>query len=295
MHRWCFYFCAVRPPYITDTFLHQFIAQALAEDVGGGDHTSLAVIPPDSVSRARLLVKAQGILAGVEVAQVVFKQVDSSLMLDVRLYDGAAVKPGDVAFTVQGNSRSILVAERLVLNIMQRMSGIASYTHKMTRLVEGTKARLLDTRKTTPNFRLLEKWAVLIGGGHNHRLGLFDGIMIKDNHIDVAGGVEKAIIRAKDYLRARNLNLPVEIEVRSLEELDKVLAIGGVDVVMLDNMNVKDMKEAVSRINGRIKTEASGGITEENIREVALTGIDYISMGALTHSARIMDMSMKIF
>lgn len=294
-YRRCFYFCAVRPPYITDTFLHQFIAQALLEDVGEGDHTSLAVIPQDSISRARLLIKEAGILAGVEVALTIFKQVDSSLTLDVQLHDGAEVKPGDVALTVQGSSRSILMAERLVLNTMQKMSGIASYTRKLTKLVEGTKARLLDTRKTTPNFRLLEKWAVLIGGGQNHRLGLFDMIMIKDNHIDIAGGVEEAIKRVNDYLRARNLKLPVETEVRNLKELDKVLAAGNVDVVMLDNMSLADMEEAVRRINGKVKTEASGGITEATIRPIALTGVDYISVGALTHSVKSLDMSLKIF
>lgn len=285
----------MRPPYITDTYLQQFIARALGEDVGEADHTSRAVIPPDSESRARLLVKAEGILAGVEVALAVFKQIDASLIVDVQLNDGAAIKPGDVAFTVQGNSRSILMAERLVLNTMQRMSGIATRTRQLAKLIEGTNAKLLDTRKTTPNFRLLEKWAVFIGGGYNHRLGLFDMIMIKDNHIDIAGGVETAIIRVKDYLRAHNLKLPVEIEVRNLEELDKVLAVGGVDVVMLDNMSLKNMEEAVKRISGKIKTEASGGITEENLREIALTGVDYISVGALTHAVKSLDMSLKIF
>ena len=242
-----------------------------------------------------MLIKEAGILAGVEAALVIFKQVDNTLTVDVRLDDGAEVKPGDVAFTVQGPSRSILVAERLVLNTMQRMSGIASYTRKLTKLVEGTKARLLDTRKTTPNFRLLEKWAVLIGGGRNHRLGLFDMVMIKDNHIDIAGGVEEAILRVNHYLHARKLKLPVEIEVRNLEELDKVLAVGGVDVVMLDNMSLTEMEEAVKRINGRMKTEASGGIREETIRAIALTGVDYISVGALTHSVKSLDMSLKIF
>lgn len=275
--------------------MHQFIAQALREDAGVGDHTSLAVVPEESVSCARLLVKETGILAGVEAAIAIFKHIDSSLTVEVHFHDGAEVRPGDVAFVVEGSSRSILLAERLVLNVMQRMSGIASYTRCLVKQVEGTQARLLDTRKTTPNFRLFEKWAVLIGGGYNHRLGLFDMIMIKDNHIHIAGGVQEAIIRAKDYLRARNLQLSVEVEVRNLAELDAVLAIGGVDVVMLDNMSVEDMKEAIKRVGGRIKTEASGGITEETIRQVALTGVDYISVGALTHSANSLDLSLKIF
>ncbi|MCX7636934.1 MAG: carboxylating nicotinate-nucleotide diphosphorylase [Cyclobacteriaceae bacterium] len=285
----------MRPAYITDNFLNQFITQALREDVGEGDHTSLAVIPADSVSRARLLVKEEGVLAGVEVALEIFNHIDATLNTEIYLKDGSEVKPGDVAFVVHGSSRSMLMAERLVLNTMQRMSGIATGTRRLVKLVEGTSVKLLDTRKTTPNFRLLEKWAVVIGGGHNHRLGLFDMIMIKDNHIDIAGGVEPAIVRAKDYLRALNQKLPIEIEVRSLEELDEVLAIGGVDVIMLDNMTPEQMTQAVKRINGRFKTEASGGITEVTIRQIALTGVDYISVGALTHSVRSLDLSLKIF
>lgn len=285
----------MRPAYITGNFLNQFITQALREDVGEGDHTSLAVIPSDSVSRARLLIKEEGVLAGVEVALEIFNHIDAALSVDVHLKDGSEVKPGDIAFVVHGSSRSILMAERLVLNTMQRMSGIATGTRRLVKLVEGTSVKLLDTRKTTPNFRLLEKWAVVIGGGHNHRLGLFDMIMIKDNHIDIAGGVEPAIVRAKDYLRALNRKLAIEIEVRSLEELDEVLATGGVDVVMLDNMTPEQMTQAVKRINGRFKTEASGGITEATIRQIALTGVDYISVGALTHSVRSLDLSLKIF
>ncbi len=263
--------------------------------MGPADHTSLAVVPPESVSRAQLLVKEPGILAGIEAAQAIFNELDRNVNVSVLLADGETVKPGDIAFTVQGSSRSILMAERLVLNTMQRMSGIATRTNQMVKLLKGTQTKILDTRKTTPNFRLMEKWAVAIGGGYNHRLGLFDRVMIKDNHIDIAGGVQEAIQRTKDYLRARNLQLKIEVEVRNLQELNAVLAVGGVDVIMLDNMSTDELKEAIRRINGKYKTEASGGITEQTIREVALTGVDYISVGALTHSVKSLDMSLKIF
>lgn len=285
----------MRPPYITDRFLQDFISAALAEDIGDGDHSTLAAIPQTAASRAKLLVKEDGILAGVELASIIFKQFDSSLRVDIHAGDGSTVRRGDIAFTVHGSSRSILTAERLVLNCMQRMSAIASKTRKLTELVAGTKARLLDTRKTTPNFRLPEKWAVIIGGGYNHRIGLFDMIMLKDNHIDMAGGIEQAINRTKDYLRATKHELKIEIETRNLDEVREVIRVGGVDVIMLDNMSLEDMGTALELIDGRYKTEASGGITEQDIRAVALCGVDFISVGALTHSVKSMDLSLKNF
>lgn len=283
----------MKPDYITDAFLNHFITSALAEDVGDGDHSSLAAIPASATSRARLLVKDDGILAGVEVAWKIFHQVDSRLHVDVKLTDGSEIRKGDIAFTVEGPARAILTAERLVLNTMQRMSGIATKTNHLVRLIQGTKARLLDTRKTTPNFRLPEKWAVSIGGGTNHRIGLYDMVMLKDNHIDMAGGIENAIIRTKDYLRDGNKNLKIEVETRNLDEVSQVLHVGGIDIIMLDNMSPAQMKEAVALINGRFKTEASGGVTETSIREIAECGVDFISVGALTHSVRSLDLSLK--
>jgi nicotinate-nucleotide pyrophosphorylase (carboxylating) len=281
--------------YITPHFLEQFITSALAEDIGDGDHSTLASIPPRAKSKARLLVKEEGILAGVELAQQIFKKFDPSLMVTITHRDGDSIIKGDVAFTVEGPSRSILTTERLVLNCMQRMSGIATLTKQLCGLVQGTKATLLDTRKTTPNFRLLEKWAVVIGGGQNHRIGLFDMIMLKDNHIDMAGGIEQAILRTKEYLRATNRNLKIEIETRNLKEVEEVLRVGDVDVIMLDNMSLHELQQAVWLINGRYKTEASGGITPETIRKVAECGVDFISVGALTHSVKSIDMSLKAY
>ncbi|MBX2968905.1 MAG: carboxylating nicotinate-nucleotide diphosphorylase [Cyclobacteriaceae bacterium] len=285
----------MKPPYITDSFLKQFISTSLAEDVGDGDHSSLASIAETASGKARLLVKDDGILAGVELAVEIFKHFDDRIELEIFIQDGALVKKGDVAFTVSGFTRSILTTERLVLNCMQRMSGIATTTKRLVKLVAGSNAQLLDTRKTTPNFRLLEKWAVLIGGGRNHRIGLFDMIMLKDNHIDGAGGIEQAINRTKEYLRTSKKDLKVEIETRNLDEVREVLRVGGVDVIMLDNMSLSDMKAAVELIDGTCKTEASGGITEETIRQVAECGVDYISVGALTHSVKSLDLSLKMF
>lgn len=285
----------MKPYYITEEFLRQFITTALSEDIGDGDHSTLSAIPEDALSRARLLVKEDGILAGVELAWKIFHEVDSQLRVDVKLTDGSEIKKGDIVLTVEGSARSILTAERLVLNCMQRMSGIATKTHHYIKLVEGTEAKVLDTRKTTPNFRLLEKWAVLIGGGQNHRIGLFDMIMLKDNHIDMAGGISKAIIRAKDYLRVKNKDLRIEVETRSLDEVQEVLQTGGVDVIMLDNMSPTEMRKAVELIGGKYKTEASGGITEETIRKVAECGVDFISVGALTHTAKSIDLSLKAY
>ncbi len=234
-------------------------------------------------------------LAGIALAEKIFHFFDPALRIETYLNDGAEAKMGEIAFIVEGSSRSILSTERLVLNCMQRMSGIATKTNHLTSLVRGTSAKLLDTRKTTPNFRLLEKWAVQIGGGHNHRLGLFDMIMLKDNHIDMAGGIEQAIIRTKDYLRAGNKELKIEIETRNLEEVEKVLQVGGIDIIMLDNMSIEMMEEAIRLIAGKYKTEASGNITEATIRSVAECGVDFISVGALTHSVKSMDLSLKAF
>jgi nicotinate-nucleotide pyrophosphorylase (carboxylating) len=285
----------VKPSYITDDFLDHFISEALKEDVGDGDHSSLASISADTQSRARLLVKDNGILAGIEIAEKIFHKVDSALSISMEKADGAAVRNGDVAFTVSGRARSILTAERLVLNTMQRMSGIATRTKQLVNLLSGTKTKILDTRKTTPNFRLLEKWAVLIGGGHNHRIGLYDMVMLKDNHIDMAGGIRKAIEATNHYLRATKKHLKIEIETRSLAEVQQVLETGNVDIIMLDNMTPDMMTKAVQLIGGKYLTEASGGITEATIRTVAETGVDYISVGALTHSYKSLDLSLKAF
>lgn len=284
----------MRPPYITDEFLQGFIAAALHEDVGDCDHSSNACISPHSSSVAKLKIKDAGILAGTSLAKLIFAQLDPDLRVTECLNDGTAIAPGDIGFIVSGNTRSILMAERLVLNCLQRMSGIATKASHLCQLIQGTQAVLLDTRKTTPNFRLIEKWAVTIGGAHNHRLGLFDMIMLKDNHIEAAGGIQAAILRTKDYLRTLGKTLKIEVETRSLKEVEQVLAEGNVDVIMLDNMSLADMRTAVQMIGGRYKTEASGGIDEKNIRDVALCGVDYISLGALTHSVRSLDMSLKI-
>ncbi|MBC6991870.1 carboxylating nicotinate-nucleotide diphosphorylase [Hymenobacter sp. BT491] len=282
-------------PYLTPEALSTFIRTALTEDVGDGDHSSLAAIPANARNRAKLLVKGEGILAGVQLARLIFREVDPALRMELLLTDGAPVKHGDVAFTVEGPARSILTAERLVLNCMQRMSGIATYTAYLTTLLAGTKAKLLDTRKTTPNFRLCEKWAVVIGGGVNHRYGLFDMIMLKDNHVDYAGGIRQAIEATHAYLKRTGRDLPIEVETRSLAEVQQVLETGGVYRIMLDNMRPAQMREAVRLIGGRYQTEASGGITEQTIAEVAATGVDFISVGALTHSATILDISLKAY
>jgi nicotinate-nucleotide pyrophosphorylase (carboxylating) len=281
--------------YLCAEALTTFIRTALAEDVGDGDHSALAAIPADAHNRAHLLVKAEGVLAGVALAQLIFSEVDASLQVNVLLEDGARVRHGDLAFTVEGPARSILTAERLVLNCMQRMSGIATYTAYLSSLLAGTKARLLDTRKTTPNFRLCEKWAVLIGGGVNHRYGLFDMIILKDNHVDYAGGIAQAVQATHEYLRATGRQLPIEVETRTLAEVQQALDAGGIDRIMLDNMNVSQLREAVALVNGRLPLEASGGINEQTIGEIASTGVDFISVGALTHSAGSLDLSLKAY
>lgn len=273
--------------------IHQFIQNALSEDVGDGDHTSLATIEAGTQGKAKLLVKDTGILAGVELAEEIFREVDPSLKLNIFLRDGAEVKPKDIAFEVEGDAQSILKAERLVLNCMQRMSGIATRTHDIVKLLEGTNSKVLDTRKTTPGLRYLEKWAVRIGGGVNHRIGLYDMILIKDNHVDYSGGIRQAIENANNYLQKTGRKLAIEIEVRNLDELEQVLQTGNVNRIMLDNFNFDDLRQAVSVIKGQYVTEASGGITIDNIRDYADCGVDYISVGALTHSVKSLDLSLK--
>lgn len=273
--------------------INQFIKNAIAEDLGDGDHTSLSTIPVDAQGKAKLLIKEDGIIAGVELALEIFKQVDANLQIEVFINDGAPVKSGDIALTVAGSSQSILLAERLVLNCMQRMSGIATKTHHIVQLLSGYHTQLLDTRKTTPGLRYLEKWAVRIGGGVNHRIGLYDMILIKDNHVDYAGGIANAINAANLYLKDKNKQLEIEIEVRNLAELGEVLNAGNVNRIMLDNFSFADLRKAVALIDKKYVTEASGGIVEENVAEYAACGVDYISMGALTHSVKSLDMSLK--
>jgi nicotinate-nucleotide pyrophosphorylase (carboxylating) len=274
-------------------YIEKFIQLALAEDLGDGDHTSLSTIPKEATGKARLLVKEAGILAGVDIARSVFHAVDSSLVFEKILEDGTAIKPGDIAFYLSGSSRSITIGERLALNIMQRMSGIATKTNRIQSMISDTKCKLLDTRKTTPGFRYFEKLAVKIGGGVNHRFGLYDMIMIKDNHADFSGGITAALENVKNYLEATGKNLKVEVEARNLDEVKEALQSPLVFRIMLDNFDTDRMKEAVDFINGRVETEASGGITETNVREYALCGVDYISMGALTHQINSLDLSLK--
>lgn len=269
------------------------IINALREDVGDGDHSSLACIPTEASGKAKLLVKDTGILAGVDFALQVFEKVDPGLQTKIFLKDGSEMKPGDIAFYVEGNSQSILKAERLVLNAMQRMSAIATKTKKFADVLEGTNAKILDTRKTTPGIRALEKWAVTIGGGENHRFGLFDMIMLKDNHIDFAGGITRAIQKTKDYLNDKNLDLKIIVEARNLKEIEEILKSEGVYRVLIDNFNYEDTKKAVALINGKCQTESSGGITLQTAREYADCGVDYISSGALTHSVHNKDLSLK--
>jgi len=284
----------MRPSYLTDQAIQEFIKNALAEDIGEGDHSSLGAVPASKISKARLLIKDDGIIAGLEMAAKILHEVNPSLVVTFFKQDGEAVKKGEIAFIVEGPAQSVLSAERLVLNCMQRMSGIATYTHQLCKLIEGTGAQLMDTRKTTPNFRLMEKWAVAIGGGKNHRFALYDMVMLKDNHVDMAGGIRAAIENTRKYLRDKNKALKIEIETRNLKEVEEVLNAGGVDIIMLDNMHVDEMKKAVQLIGGKYKTEASGGITETTLRAVAGCGVDYISVGALTHSVKSLDLSLKV-
>ena len=276
-----------------DELEDKLIELAFAEDIGDGDHTTLCCIPEDAMGKSHLLIKEDGILAGVELAKKVFAKFDPTMQVEVLINDGAHVKVGDIAMVVTGKVRSLLQTERLMLNIMQRMSGIATMTSKYVELLKGTKTRVLDTRKTTPGLRMLEKQAVKIGGGSNHRIGLFDMILLKDNHIDFAGGIANAIDRCHNYLKEKNLDLKIEIEVRNFDELQQVLDKGGVNRIMLDNFSVADTKKAVDIIAGRYETESSGGITFDTIRGYAEQGVDFISVGALTHSVKGLDMSFK--
>jgi nicotinate-nucleotide pyrophosphorylase (carboxylating) len=274
--------------------LEKSIKLWLAEDIGNGDHSSLACIPPEAKGKAMLLVKEEGIIAGLRVAAVLFETVDKDLRADFRSEDGSAVKPGDIAFYLSGSQQSVLKSERLVLNIMQRMSGIATSTRRYVNRLAGLKTRILDTRKTTPGFRAIEKEAVRIGGGVNHRMGLYDMIMLKDNHIDYAGGIEKAIRATRNYLDSKGLDLKVEIEARTIPDVEIILKTGGIDRIMLDNFSVEDTRKAVKIIAGKVETESSGGITLDTIREYAECGVDFISAGALTHHVRSLDMSLKV-
>ncbi len=278
-----------------DELIDELLDLAFAEDLGDGDHTTLSTIPADAMGRSRLIVKEDGILAGVDIAEKVLHKVDPSIKMEVFIKDGAKVKKGDIAFTAEGPVRSLLIAERTMLNIMQRMSGVATMTARYQKELDGLKTRVLDTRKTTPGMRMLEKEAVKIGGGTNHRIGLFDMILIKDNHIDFAGGIEKAIQRADDYCKANGKDLKIEVEVRSLDDIRRVLAHGGVDRIMFDNFTPELTKEAVALVDGKVETESSGGITLENLRAYGEAGVDFISVGALTHSVKGLDMSFKAF
>lgn len=274
--------------------LDQVIEETFKEDLADqGDHTSLSCIPEGRSGSAKLVAKEPGVIAGVELAVRIFRHLDQDLKVDVRISDGDEIAVGDVILTVEGSARSILIAERTMLNFMQRMSGIATKTRMLVNLISGTNAKLLDTRKTTPLLREIEKWAVRIGGGHNHRMGLYDMVMIKDNHADMCGGISSAVSRVTEYKQSNSLNIPVEVEVRDLQQLKEVLSLDGVDRVMLDNFTPELMKEAIGMVNGKIETEASGNITEQTIASYAATGVDFISVGALTHHIKSLDLSLK--
>lgn len=278
---------------MNNKYLDEFILNAIQEDIGDGDHSTLSCIPDNAIGKAHLLIKETGILAGTEIAIRVFTLIDKDLKIELFIHDGVKVNPGDIVFNVSGKTHSILKAERLVLNIMQRMSGIATNTSYYVEKIKGTKAKVLDTRKTTPGMRYLEKLAVKIGGGENHRMGLYDMIMLKDNHIDFAGGIKNAITKTHEYLQKFNKNLKIEVETRNLDEIKEVLLIGGIHRIMLDNFTVDNTKLAVQLINGKFEIESSGGITLDTIRSFAECGVDYISVGALTHHIKSLDMSLK--
>jgi len=281
--------------YFNSKEIQNIIINALKEDIGSGDHTSLACIPSAAKGKAKLLVKDEGVICGLPLAEKIFLMVDQTLELEFFIKDGAKIKSRDVAFHVYGSSQSILTAERLVLNFLQRLSGIATYTASLVEKLKHTQVKLLDTRKTTPGLRMLEKYAVKTGGGFNHRFGLYDMVMIKDNHIDFSGGIEKAISKAHQYLQANQLNLKIEIEARNLEAVQEILDVGKVDRIMLDNFKPSDIKTALKLINKKYETEASGGINEENLVEYAETGVDFISIGAFTHQIKSLDLSLKAF
>ncbi len=281
--------------YLQPKYIQNFIDTALAEDVGDGDHTALSTIPAEAQGKARLIIKDTGILAGVELAKMIIETVDNELAVEQFMYDGNTIKYGDIVLTISGRSQSILKAERLLLNCMQRMSGIATFTKSMVDLLYGLPTKLLDTRKTTPNFRLCEKWACKIGGATNHRYALFDMILIKDNHVDYAGGIKQAIEKANQYVQNTGKDLKIEIEVRNLDELQQVLAIGKIFRIMLDNFTFENLRKAVQMVGNQYPTEASGGINETTIRQYAECGVDYISCGALTHHVKSLDMSLKAY
>lgn len=284
-----------RPDYVTEERLSHFIRESIREDVGNGDHSTLGSVPSDLHQKARLLIKDDCVLAGVELATEIFRFYDPELKIETFKKDGDHVKKGDIAFVVSGKAQSILTMERLVLNCMQRMSGIATLSYEMSSFIADTKTKILDTRKTTPNFRMCEKWAVYIGGAQNHRYGLYDMVMLKDNHNDYAGGILRSVNSVKEYLNKNNLSLKIEVETRNQKEVQEALDTGLVDIIMLDNMSLEEMVSAVTLINGRAKTEASGGITKDTIRAVAGTGVDYISSGSVIYAAKIKDMSLKAF
>jgi len=277
-----------------DSHVVKLIDLAIAEDIGDGDHSSLGAIPPNQKGRARLLVKDFGVICGIDLAAHIFNRLDSTLVFESLIEEGSIVNVGDIAFNISGNIHSILQAERLVLNFMQRMSGISTFTKRLVDMISGTNAQLLDTRKTTPGMRVFEKYAVSVGGGVNHRMGLYDMVMLKDNHNDYAGGITAGVNQTKSYLKSQNRQLKIEVETRNLEEVEEVLSVG-VDRIMFDNFSPDDMVKAVNLVNGRCETEASGGITESTIRNYAETGVDFISVGALTHSVRSLDLSLKQF
>lgn len=282
-----------KPVYVTQERLKHFITEALIEDIGDGDHSTLGSVPLDLIDEAELLIKEDCVLAGVDLAKEIFHHFDKNLSIEVFKQDGDRVKVGEIAFRVKGSARSILTCERLVLNCMQRMSGIATYARRAVEEVEGLKVKILDTRKTTPNFRMCEKWAVAIGGADNHRYGLYDMVMLKDNHNDYAGGITKSVHSVKTYLDTIGKDLKIEVETRNLDEVKEALSTDSVDVIMLDNMSIAEMREAIELIDGRCQTEASGGITLETLRQVAETGVDFISSGAIIHSSPNKDMSLK--
>jgi len=277
----------------SNDYIEKLIELAIAEDIGDGDHSSLSCIPKNATGSVKLMFKQQGVVAGIEVASKIYQRIEPGTEFTPLLSDGDEVSPGDFGFLAKGSVHGLLQAERIVLNVMQRMSGIATQTRKYVKVVEGTNAKILDTRKTTPGMRILDKLAVKIGGGYNHRMGLFDMIMLKDNHIDFAGGIEQAIRKANDYLQATGRSLPIEVETRSLDDIKKVLSVGGVTRIMFDNFSVEQTRKAVDLVNGRFETESSGGITLETIRGYAETGVDFISVGALTHQIKSLDMNLK--
>jgi nicotinate-nucleotide pyrophosphorylase (carboxylating) len=284
----------VIPNYITKKVLDKIIRDAVHEDLGDGDHSTLAVIPENKSGKALLVAKENGIIAGLTLSKFIYDAFSEDLHVEFFNKEGDSVRKGDIIYEVRGNARAILSSERLVLNFIQRMSGIATYTRRLADLIDGLPVRILDTRKTTPNLRLIEKWAVLIGGGDNHRFGLFDMVMLKDNHIDLAGGIKKAITQAANYLERSGRKMKIEVETRNLSEVREVLSIGKVDIIMLDNMNIEDMRQAVKLINGKFATEASGNVNEHTIKSIAECGVDYISVGALTHSVKSLDLSLLI-